>query len=48
MRDLTEDDILPDEMWDRITDAIDERCKLEDAKSRRAAGYGMPGANAAF
>jgi hypothetical protein len=37
MEDLGEDHILPGEVWDRISDAIDERCEVEDAKRRQAA-----------
>ena len=38
MTDLTEDDVLPHEAWDAVIDAVDEKCKAEDAKRRRAAG----------
>jgi hypothetical protein len=34
MEDLAENDILPGEVWDRLRDAIDEKCKAEDAKRR--------------
>jgi hypothetical protein len=37
MEDLAEKDILPGEVWDRLRDTIDEKCKVEDAKRRRAA-----------
>jgi hypothetical protein len=36
--DFTEDDVLPHEAWDAVIDAVDEKCKAEDAKRRRAAG----------
>jgi hypothetical protein len=38
MTDFTEDDVLPHEAWDAVIDAVDEKCKAEDADRRRAAG----------
>jgi hypothetical protein len=38
MEDLAEADILPDGVWDRIRDVIEDKCKAENAKRRRAAG----------
>jgi len=35
--DITEDDALPHEAWDAVIDAVDEKCKAEDAERRRAA-----------
>lgn len=37
MTDLTEDDVLPHEAWDAVIDAVDEKCKAEDAERRRMA-----------
>jgi hypothetical protein len=31
---LVEDYILPGEVWDRISDAIDENCEAEDANAQ--------------
>jgi hypothetical protein len=38
MTDLVSDDVLPHEAWDLVLDAVDEKCKAEDAERRRAAG----------
>lgn len=38
MGDITENDVLPHEMWDAVIDAIDEKCKAEDAERRKTAG----------
>ena len=35
--DITEDDVLPNEVWDHILDAVDEKCKAEDAERRQSA-----------
>ena len=40
MTDLISDDVLPDEIWDAVLEAIDEKCKAEDAERRRAAASG--------
>jgi len=32
------EDIMPPELWDRIREAIDDKCRVEDAKRRQAAG----------
>ena len=37
MDDITRDDVLPHEVWDTVLDAVDEKCKLEDAERRRVA-----------
>jgi len=37
MPDLLGDDVLPHEAWDPVMDAIDEKCKAEDAARRLAA-----------
>jgi hypothetical protein len=37
MDDITRDNILPNDVWDAVLDAVDERCKAEDAERRRAA-----------
>jgi hypothetical protein len=33
--DVTASDVLPNEMWDAVLDAIDEKCKTEDAERRQ-------------
>jgi hypothetical protein len=38
--DITRNGVLPEEIWEVVLDAIDEKCKAEDAKRRRAAGLG--------
>jgi len=35
---ITRDGVLPEEIWDAVLDAVDGKCKAEDAKRRRAAG----------
>jgi len=43
MRDIIENGILPEEFWDALDDALDQRCKAEDAERRiQAAGRKMP------
>jgi hypothetical protein len=37
MTDLVSDDVLPHEAWDVVLDAVDEKCKAEDAERRRVA-----------
>ena len=37
LEDITHEDVLPHEVGDAILDAVDEQCKQEDAKRRRAA-----------
>jgi hypothetical protein len=34
---MTRDGILPDEVWDAVLDAVDEKCKVEDAERHRIA-----------
>jgi hypothetical protein len=36
--DLVGDGVMSREMWDSLYDAIDDQCKAEDAKRRKAAG----------
>ena len=37
LEELTRDDIIPTEVWDVLLDAVDEKCKAEDAERRRVA-----------
>jgi hypothetical protein len=37
MQDIIENEVLPEEFWDALHDAIEERCKAEDAARRLAA-----------
>jgi hypothetical protein len=37
MEDITRGDVLPHEAWNAVDDAIDEKCKAEDAARRLAA-----------
>jgi hypothetical protein len=37
MEDITRDGVVPQEVWDAVLDAVDEKCKAEDAERRRAA-----------
>ena len=37
LEELTRDDIVPTEVWDVLLDAVDEKCKVEDAERRRIA-----------
>jgi hypothetical protein len=37
LEDLIRDGVLPNEVWDSVLDAVDEKCKVEDAERRRAA-----------
>ena len=38
--EIARNGVLSEEMWDALLDAVDEKCKAEDAKRRRAAGLG--------
>jgi hypothetical protein len=33
--DITHDGVLPDKVWNAVLDAVDEKCKAEDAERRR-------------
>jgi hypothetical protein len=37
LEELTRDDIIPTEVWDTLLDAVDDKCKAEDAERRRVA-----------
>jgi hypothetical protein len=37
LEDFTSDDVIPHEMWDAVAEAVDEKCKVEDAERRRVA-----------
>jgi hypothetical protein len=37
LEELTRDDIIPTEVWDVLLDAVDDKCRLEDAERRRVA-----------
>jgi hypothetical protein len=37
MGDIAGNDVLPHEVWDAVIDAIDNKCKAEDAERRRVA-----------
>ena len=37
LEDITQNDVLPNEVWDAVIDAIDAKCKVEDAERRTAA-----------
>ena len=35
--DITQNDVLPNAVWEAVIDAIDAKCKVEDAERRTAA-----------
>jgi hypothetical protein len=35
LEDITENDVLPNNFWEAVIDAIDAKCKVEDAERRR-------------
>jgi hypothetical protein len=35
--ELTQDDIIPTQVWDVLLDAVDDKCRAEDAERRRLA-----------
>src|SRR5262245_44168317 len=37
LEDLAHNDVLPFEMWDALLDAVDDKCRAEDAERRRVA-----------
>jgi hypothetical protein len=37
LEDITENDVLPNDFWEAVIDAIDAKCKAEDAERRTAA-----------
>ena len=37
LEDITQNDVLPNEVWEAVMDAIDAKCKVEDAERRTAA-----------
>jgi hypothetical protein len=37
LEDITQNDVLPNEVWEAVMDAIDAKCKLEDAERRTVA-----------
>ena len=37
LEELTRDDIIPTEVWDVLLDAVDDKCRAEDAERRRVA-----------
>jgi len=37
VEELTRDDIIPTEVWDVLIDAVDDKCRAEDAERRRIA-----------
>ena len=37
LEELTRDDIIPTEVWDVLLDAVDDKCRVEDAERRRVA-----------
>ena len=37
LEELTRDDIIPTEVWDVLIDAVDDKCRAEDAERRRIA-----------
>lgn len=37
LEDITQNDVLPHGTWDALMDAIDEKCRAEDAERRRVA-----------
>ena len=37
LEELTRDDIIPTEIWDVLLDAVDDKCRAEDAERRRIA-----------
>jgi len=37
LEDITQYDVLPNEVWEAMMDAIDAKCKVEDAERRTAA-----------
>jgi hypothetical protein len=37
LEDITENDVLPNNFWEAVIDAIDAKCKVEDAERRIAA-----------
>jgi hypothetical protein len=37
LEDITQHDVLPNAFWDAVMDAIDAKCKVEDAERRTAA-----------
>jgi len=37
LEDITQNDVLPNEVWEAVMDAIDAKCKVEDAERRAAA-----------
>jgi len=37
LEELTRDDIIPTEVWDVLLDAVDDKCRIEDAERRRVA-----------
>ena len=37
LEELTRDDIIPTEVWDVLLDAVDDKCRTEDAERRRVA-----------
>ena len=37
LEELTRDDIIPTEVWDVLLDAVDDKCRTEDAERRRIA-----------
>jgi hypothetical protein len=42
MGDITRNGVLSEEVWDAIDDKLDERCRMEDAERRQAAGLIPP------
>jgi hypothetical protein len=37
LEDITENDVLPNDLWEAVVGAIDAKCKVEDAERRAAA-----------
>ena len=37
LEDITQNDVLPNEVWEAVMDAIDAKCKVQDAERRTAA-----------
>ena len=32
LEEITHDDVIPHKVWDAVIDAVDEKCKVEDAE----------------
>jgi hypothetical protein len=37
LRDITQNEVLPNAVWEAVIDAVDAKCKVEDAERRTAA-----------